>query len=266
MSAPPPPPDPSESGMLKLNVAGAKFITTYSTVNNVEGMLSAMFSGRHPLTPDAEGYHFIDRDGTHFRHILNLLRSPTKFNIRLSEGDLVELEVEVDYYGLSEAYALARQIHTPVIAATSTGNGLNDRDGAAAYFTVGDLVLPASKSGWNVLVVDPKTSTVISQTCHDTEDDESEVQRCAAFLNAVPEGYIVAISVCAEESDDIGPILGAVYKLGGTSTDINDYRGVESPISFAMVGCKGWIRGVEAFDEDGGQVTATRPASTCNRW
>jgi hypothetical protein len=75
------PPSPSEhgtsSGTLKLNVGGTKFTTTYSTAHNIDGMLSAMFSGSHTLIPDAEGYHFIDRDGTHFRHILNLLRFPS---------------------------------------------------------------------------------------------------------------------------------------------------------------------------------------------
>jgi len=37
-------------------------------------MLSAMFSGRHNVTKDEDGRYFIDRDGTHFRYILNYLR------------------------------------------------------------------------------------------------------------------------------------------------------------------------------------------------
>ena len=38
-------------------------------------MLHAMFSGRFDTKPDEDGSYFIDRDGTHFRHILNYLRT-----------------------------------------------------------------------------------------------------------------------------------------------------------------------------------------------
>jgi len=37
-------------------------------------MLAAMFSGRHFVQKDEDGRYFIDRDGTHFRYILNFLR------------------------------------------------------------------------------------------------------------------------------------------------------------------------------------------------
>ena len=38
-------------------------------------MLHAMFSGRFDTKPADDGSYFIDRDGTHFRHILNYLRT-----------------------------------------------------------------------------------------------------------------------------------------------------------------------------------------------
>ena len=38
-------------------------------------MLHAMFSGRFDTKPGEDGSYFIDRDGTHFRHILNYLRT-----------------------------------------------------------------------------------------------------------------------------------------------------------------------------------------------
>jgi hypothetical protein len=45
--------------------------------------------------------------------------------VDLPKGNLQELEREVYYYGLSEAYAFAREIHTPVIAATSVAFGIH---------------------------------------------------------------------------------------------------------------------------------------------
>ena len=38
-------------------------------------MLHAMFSGRFDTKPGEDGSYFIDRDGTHFRYILNYLRT-----------------------------------------------------------------------------------------------------------------------------------------------------------------------------------------------
>ena len=38
-------------------------------------MLHAMFSRRFDTKPDEDGIYFIDRDGTHFRYILNYLRT-----------------------------------------------------------------------------------------------------------------------------------------------------------------------------------------------
>lgn len=58
------------SSRIKLDVGGFKFTTTRTTLQAApDSMLDAYFSGRHTNETDDEGYHFIDRDGTHFRHI-----------------------------------------------------------------------------------------------------------------------------------------------------------------------------------------------------
>jgi len=64
------------SKLVKLNVGGHLFSTSLETVNKDPGsMLHAMFSGRFDTKPGEDGSYFIDRDGTHFRYILNYLRT-----------------------------------------------------------------------------------------------------------------------------------------------------------------------------------------------
>ena len=85
---------------VKLNVGGSKFETTLSTLTRYpESMLGAMFSGRHELPPDEEGRVFIDRDGTHFRVILNFLRTGC-LDVPHSDQAAKELKRELEYYQL----------------------------------------------------------------------------------------------------------------------------------------------------------------------
>ncbi len=91
--------------IVKLNVGGTLFTTSTATLTSCpDTMLGAMFSGRHALPKDEEtGAHFIDRDGTHFREILNFLRAPTVYKIGpLDPKSKVELEREAEFYGLRD--------------------------------------------------------------------------------------------------------------------------------------------------------------------
>jgi hypothetical protein len=64
-----------QTSIIKLDVGGHKFTTSLPTLTSVpDTYLAALFSGRHPLAPNAEGAIFIDRNGDHFRHILSYLR------------------------------------------------------------------------------------------------------------------------------------------------------------------------------------------------
>ena len=60
-------------------------------------MLAAMLSGRFDPQPYEDGSYFIDRDGTHFRFILNYRRDG---ELILPEGEtfLKELEAEAKFY------------------------------------------------------------------------------------------------------------------------------------------------------------------------
>ena len=66
---------------IKLNVGGQHFTTSLQTLTKDTGsMLHAMFSGRFDAKPGEDGSYFIDRDGTHFRYILNYLQQGDFFS------------------------------------------------------------------------------------------------------------------------------------------------------------------------------------------
>jgi hypothetical protein len=59
-----------------LDIGGQLFAASLDTLRRVPGsMFEAMFSGRHKVSAAVDGSHFIDRDPTHFRYILNYLRT-----------------------------------------------------------------------------------------------------------------------------------------------------------------------------------------------
>jgi hypothetical protein len=96
-----------DNNEIKLDIGGHSFTTTLTTLRRFpETMIGAMFSGRHELKKNEAGSYFIDRDGTHFRHILNFLRSPEKFLLyfQLSSENYFfkELEFEAEFYGLAD--------------------------------------------------------------------------------------------------------------------------------------------------------------------
>ena len=62
-------------------------------------MLHAMFSGRFDTKPSEDGSYFIDRDGTHFRYILNYLRNGQLIVPKEEMGRIrEELLAEAEFY------------------------------------------------------------------------------------------------------------------------------------------------------------------------
>jgi len=90
--------NPHISLNVKLNVGGSYFTTSVQTLTkDPNTMLAAMFSGKFEMKPCEDGAFFIDRDGTHFRFILNYLRTG---KLTLPEGAtfLKELQEEAEFY------------------------------------------------------------------------------------------------------------------------------------------------------------------------
>ena len=83
---------------INLNIGGRRFTTSLQTLTkDPDSMLAAMFSGKFEVKPSEDGAFFIDRDGKHFRFILNYLRDG---ELIVPEGAtfLKELEAEAKFY------------------------------------------------------------------------------------------------------------------------------------------------------------------------
>jgi len=87
-------------GRIKLNVGGQRFETTQSTLIKYPSMFQSMFSGRFNNPQEEDGYYFIDRDGTHFRLILNFMIDGT-LQDDLSSHTLKLLLKEANYYNFT---------------------------------------------------------------------------------------------------------------------------------------------------------------------
>jgi len=137
---------------LKLNVGGQLFSTSLETMKKDPGsMLHAMFSGRFDTKPAEDGSYFIDRDGTHFRYILNYLRTgqlvvPEDKIVRkelLTEAEFYQVQGIIDelkpcpFEGSSILSTEQRQTLTDWLKGTLTSSSHNYA-----------LIYRASRNGW----------------------------------------------------------------------------------------------------------------------
>jgi len=66
----------TSSTLVKLNIGGFKFLTSYSTLTKYpDTFFTSLLNDRLPSTKDEDGYYFIDRDGHFFPSILTFLRT-----------------------------------------------------------------------------------------------------------------------------------------------------------------------------------------------
>jgi len=85
-----------------LDIGGDKFKTNLSNLMKAgtDSVFAHMFSGNWKLQAAEDESFFIDRDGTHFRYILNFLR--TGELVIPDDPDLIrELRIEVDFYNIT---------------------------------------------------------------------------------------------------------------------------------------------------------------------
>ncbi|XP_038985483.1 FH protein interacting protein FIP2 isoform X2 [Phoenix dactylifera] len=122
---------PRSPSPVLLNIGGKKYATTIDTLTQREpdSMIAAMFSGRHTVSRDSEtGTIFVDRDGKHFRHILNWLRDGVI--PMLKDSEYQELLREAEYYQL---LGLVDHINTNL-------NKKKDEDGSEPELTRTEII------------------------------------------------------------------------------------------------------------------------------
>ena len=97
---------------VKLDVGGQNFMTSTTTLtSDPNSLLGTMFSGLHPIRAEQDRSYFIDRDGTHFRYVLNFLRDGALGPIEpTNHKTLLELLAEAEYYKISGLITAVKEI------------------------------------------------------------------------------------------------------------------------------------------------------------
>ena len=116
-------------------------------------MLHAMFSGRFDTKASEDGSYFIDRDGTHFRYILNYLRTgqlivPNDELVRIRE----ELLAEAEFYqveGIIKALKPKFFEDSVILSSDQRQTLINWLKETRAFTNASDkLLYRASRNGW----------------------------------------------------------------------------------------------------------------------
>ena len=139
------------SKTVTLNVGGHNFTTSLHTLKQDPGsMLHAMFSGRFYTKPAEDGSYFIDRDGTHFRFILNYLRTG---KLIFTDDKIIRKEIleEAEFYQIQ---GIVDQLKPKPFEESTIVTNLNHRNLLKGWlpisvFSNGDVVLlyRASRDG-----------------------------------------------------------------------------------------------------------------------
>jgi len=107
-----------------LDIGGYHYSTSIHTLTAVpDSYFGRLFSGPFPSDMvGSDGRVFLDRDGNHFRFILNYLRDPEHFTLKLrNKQDLDQLKREAAFYELEE------QMFANTIFIPDTQNWLDEK-------------------------------------------------------------------------------------------------------------------------------------------
>jgi len=115
-------------------------------------MLHAMFSGRFDTKASEDGSYFIDRDGTHFRYILNYLRTG-QLIVPKDEITREELLAEAEFYqveGIIKALKISCFKDSVILSSDQREPLVKwlKESQAITNFSADKLLYRASRDGW----------------------------------------------------------------------------------------------------------------------
>lgn len=90
---------------VRLFVGGTEFVTSRETLTRISSFFSGLMDTSNDNEPEDTSCS-VDRDPTHFRHVLNYLRG--SFTCPPTEREARELMMEADFYALPELVAELR--------------------------------------------------------------------------------------------------------------------------------------------------------------
>ncbi|XP_074602440.1 BTB/POZ domain-containing adapter for CUL3-mediated RhoA degradation protein 3-like isoform X2 [Brevipalpus obovatus] len=93
---------------VKLNIGGHLFQTTIGTLTSQQGMLKSMLKGDFENKKDSDGFLMIDRDGEHFREILNFLRRGS-ISLSRSTKELEDILAEAEFYQIEPLVCMLKE-------------------------------------------------------------------------------------------------------------------------------------------------------------
>jgi len=88
---------------VELDIGGFHFSTSIHTLTNIQSSYFAKLFTTDPSSLLFGERYFIDRDGRLFRHLLNCMRDPENFSLKLkTKQDLDDLRKEAIFYGMED--------------------------------------------------------------------------------------------------------------------------------------------------------------------
>jgi hypothetical protein len=163
-------------GIVRLNIGGQVFATTRATLENGGGggqptYFSALMSDAHRHALDrGTNAMFVDRDPTHFRHVLNYLRDGVVPLERLDDAQqLTEILREAQFYAIEGLATKLRQ-HLEKLDAAATKENSGEKEYKIEYAPlnrVDDLIGEFASKGYDVLCCSGIAEVVLQKTLKD---------------------------------------------------------------------------------------------------
>ncbi|XP_062522027.1 uncharacterized protein LOC134196822 [Corticium candelabrum] len=211
-----------QCGQVKLNVGGHKFTTSLTTLRSQpDSMLAVMFSGRHQLATDEDGAYFIDRDGTHYRHILNYLRDDTNLEETLpqTKREQIELLKEAQYCQLNKLETKIRMKMLPRVTQEQLNMGfVNYQYNQSVYQLLQHIQHPQNRfiSDGGCLL---ETARLASQSLSREEHDLSELNFSNTHFSCAGISFKRS---CLRQANFSGCCFEPHYPVDFSGTDLSE--------------------------------------------